>query len=361
MTGYDPELERLRANIHCGALLERTAPPWRLDRTASTARSLKYRRGEGEILIVNHGGRGWWDPQSEAKGDVFDLMQHLDPQLNFGQVRRALRAFVNIAPTYPEVRSIHPRGKINVAIAKKWDMRPPLKLGSRVWRYLNRERALPEAILAAAGAADVVREGPYGSAWFAHRDAAGTVTHIEVRGPDFKGSLAGGSKTLFRFSHGSPPPMRFVLAEAPIDALSIASLEYLRPDTLYAATGGGTGPRTHHEIGRLLGQMSESRNSVFCSAADANPAGERYAAHHCELAAAAGISFERLLPTIPDGDWNDVLRQVNAQKTRTRRMDYEGPHAPRRAESRAVARTKPLSAGKNRRWQNDAAYMGAAD
>jgi hypothetical protein len=32
-------------------------------------------------------------------------------------------------------------------------------------------------VLAAADAADAVREGPYGSAWFAHGDAAGTVTH----------------------------------------------------------------------------------------------------------------------------------------------------------------------------------------
>jgi hypothetical protein len=313
MTGYDPELERLRASVHCGALLERSAPPWRLDRVESTVRSLKYRRSEGEILIVNHGGRGWWDPQSEAKGDVFDLVQHLDPRLNFGQVRQVLRAYMNIPPTYPEVRSIGRRPNIQIVIAKKWAMRPSLSRAGPAWRYLNQQRALPEATLAAAAAADVIREGPYGSAWFAHRDAAGTVTHVEVRGPDFKGSLAGGSKTLFRFSCGSSRT-RLVLAEAPIDALSIASLEHIGPDTLYAATGGGMGPRTIHEIERLLGQMSHSRSSVLCSAADANPAGERYADHHALLAAAAGIRFERLLPTIPNGDWNDVLRLGNAAR-----------------------------------------------
>jgi hypothetical protein len=41
---------------------------------------------------------------------------------------------------------------------------------------------------------------------------------------------------------------------------------------------------------------------------DANRAGERYGARHAELAAAAGIAFERLAP--PAGnDWNDVLVQ----------------------------------------------------
>ena len=32
------------------------------DRAESSRASLKYRRGEGEIVIVNHDGRGWWDP-----------------------------------------------------------------------------------------------------------------------------------------------------------------------------------------------------------------------------------------------------------------------------------------------------------
>ena len=43
-------------------LLERLPPVWRLDRVESTRRSLKYRRSKGEIVIVNHDERGWWDP-----------------------------------------------------------------------------------------------------------------------------------------------------------------------------------------------------------------------------------------------------------------------------------------------------------
>jgi hypothetical protein len=42
-------------------------------------------------VIVNHDGRGWWDPLSSTKGDIFDLVQFLDPSLNFGQVRKRLR------------------------------------------------------------------------------------------------------------------------------------------------------------------------------------------------------------------------------------------------------------------------------
>ena len=51
----DEEIEVLRASAHCAALLEHSTPPWGLDRRESTKNWFKYRRGKGEILIVNHG------------------------------------------------------------------------------------------------------------------------------------------------------------------------------------------------------------------------------------------------------------------------------------------------------------------
>jgi hypothetical protein len=41
-------------------VLERKPLAWKLDRKESTKLSLKYRRSKGEILIVSHGGKGWW-------------------------------------------------------------------------------------------------------------------------------------------------------------------------------------------------------------------------------------------------------------------------------------------------------------
>jgi hypothetical protein len=81
MTRHDPEIEELREKVHCAVVLEQTPPCWKLDRKESTKLSLKYRRGKGEILIVSHAGRGWWDPTSDAKGDVFRLVQRLEPSL----------------------------------------------------------------------------------------------------------------------------------------------------------------------------------------------------------------------------------------------------------------------------------------
>ena len=206
MSGQDAELDLFRNGVNCATLLERLPPAWRLDRAGSTRHALKYRRGEGEILIVNHDGRGWWDPQSSAKGDIFDLVQHLDPALNFGQVRQVLRRLRRARPR----PSRKPCGRNSAPVPtgrcrERWNARPRLRQDSPAWHYLTEARRLPAGVLAAADDADIVREGPHGSAWFAHRDDAGEVSHIEIRGPDFKGSVRGGSKTLFRLP-GEPAP-----------------------------------------------------------------------------------------------------------------------------------------------------------
>ena len=305
MAGHDAELDQFRNDVSCAALLERLPPPWHLDKQGSTRHALKYRRGEGEVLIVNHYVRGWWDPRSAAKGGVIELVQHLDPSRSLGQVRQILRPFIGLSPAFPEALRAARRVE-GRPVAGRWNAQPRLRRGSPAWEYLAIERRLTAEVLLAAAGADVVRQGFQGSAWFAHRDAVGAVSHVESRGPAFKGSLSGGRKTLFRLP-GSGPVCRLALAEAPIDALSLAAIEGTRPDTLYAATGGGMGPGTVQAIEQALASIAGSPNALLASAADANRAGERYAERHAELASAAGVGFERLAP--PAGvDWNDTLK-----------------------------------------------------
>ena len=309
MSCHDAERDLFKTSVSCAALLEHLPPPWRLDRPGSTRRALKYRRDAGEILIINHDGRGWWDPRSTAKGDVFDLVQHLDPALNFGQVRQVLRRFVGVTPTFPETARER-RQDPDRPIAERWRRRSRLRPGSPAWTYLSAERCLPACVLALAAEADAVREGFYGSAWFAHR-RDGAVSHIEVRGPAFKGALRGGAKTLFRFgrAQGGQGASRLAIAEAPIDALSLAAIEDVRADTLYVATGGGTGPGTVAALETEMRAVAavSAPAAVIISATDADAAGERYAARHAALAAAAGFRFGRLAPTVGT-DWNETLK-----------------------------------------------------
>ena len=161
-------------------------------------------------------------------------------------------------------------------------------------------------MLDAACAADAVRDGPYGSAWF-----SGAVTHIEVRGPDFKGSVRGGAKTLFRLPGAGAGPARLVLTEAPIDARSRVALESNRLDTLYAATGGGMGAGTETAINIALALIAALPDAELVSVADANLAGDRYAERHAEMAATEGAAFKRLRPTIGN-DWNGVIKHRSA-------------------------------------------------
>jgi len=300
----DAELDVFRQAVNCAAVLERMVGGWKLDARESTRSALKYRRGAGEIIIVNHDGRGWWDATGSAKGDVFNLVQHLDPSLNFGQVRRLLRGFVGIAPIYAEAIREHKPVRADRTPALRWTERKRLTTGDPAWSYLATCRGLPASILTQASRQDAVRVGAYGSAWFAHR-WQGSVTQVEIRSPNFKGSLRGGRKTLFQFGEAADGFARLVVSEGSIDALSVAAIERVRGDTIYVATGGGMGPGTLAALRETLALL-HTANGVLVSAADANAAGDRYAMRHAGLAGAAGVAFERLRP--PEGsDWNDVL------------------------------------------------------
>jgi hypothetical protein len=297
----DLEIEDLRDRVHCGVVLERTPPPWKLDRKESTKLSLKYRRGKGEILIVSHGGRGWWDPTSDAKGDVFGLVQRLEPGINFGYVRKRLREFMGLSPSFPIAERARRRKALGRAVAERWADRKAVWPGSPTWRYLARKRFLPPAIIEAASAAGVLQEGPAGSAWFAHVNGVGSVAHVDIRGPTYRGSLAGGAKSLFRLPPSAQSFPRLVLAEAAIDVLSVAAIESLRADTLYAATGGGMGPGTIGAFEALLTALAMFPGALFCSATDANGAGDRFAERHRSLAEKFSVPFARLRPPIEGG------------------------------------------------------------
>jgi len=133
------------------------------------------------------------------------------------------------------------------------------------------------------------------------------VAHVDIRGPAYKGSLTSGAKSLFRL----PPKWlvlpRLVVAEASIDALSVAAIENLRADTLYVATGGGMGPGTIVALEAILASIASLPGALLCSASDANPAGDRFADRHRSLAEQFSVPFTRLRPSVDGGDWNDAL------------------------------------------------------
>lgn len=309
------EIQEIKAATHCATVLEHQVLPWRLDRRASSRRALKYRRGEGEIIIVNHDGRGWWDPgDARAKGDVFDLIQYLQPRLNFGEARRFLRLLAGMRPTCLEQLRSRQQAGPAPPVAALWRSRPPLAPGSPSWAYLATERAIPAAILEHAIRLDAIRAGPRGSVWFAHTDHADRLTGIEMRGPLWRGFSANGRKTLFRLPIGDPCH-RLVVLEAPITALSLAALEGTPGGSLYVATAGGMGPGTIEALGQLLDALGGKPAAMLVAATDADLAGDRYAETFAQMADARHMTTHRLRPPRRGDDWNDVLRRVYARDT----------------------------------------------
>jgi len=154
--------------------------------------------------------------------------------------------------------------------------------------------------------------------WAAHLDEGGAVTGWEERGPDWRGFATGGAKVLFRL--GASHAQRLCVTEAAIDAMSLATLEDLRADTLYLSTGGGWAPATDVAIRALVART----DIQLIAATDNNTQGDVYADRLLALAEESGCSAERLRPVADD--WNADL------KMRTERGGEEAnpvPHARR--------------------------------
>lgn len=290
------EVEELKRRVSCAAVLERAG--FAVDQKESTRRAVKHRRGD-EIIIVIHGGKGWFDPLSEAKGDVFSLIRQLD-DVAFGEALERAAALVGFVPTEPAWHR-EPRDRApNLAIADRWRARRKPWPGSPTWRYLGGGRCLPEAVLRAAIGQDRMREGPHGSMWAAHTDDAGAVTGWEERGPEWRGFSTGGAKVLFRL--GSTDALRICVTEAAIDAMSLAAFEGLREGSLYLSTGGGWSPTTVAALSLLAARSG----ALLIAATDANGQGETFAARLRAIAEEAACDWLRLTP--PAEDWNDAVR-----------------------------------------------------
>ncbi len=311
------KLEELRDRVRCAAVLERAG--FAIDVKESTRKAMKYRHG-AEIVIVIHEGRGWFDPLSDAKGDVFGLAEHLDG-VSFVEALNRVTDLVGVVARDP-VWS-RPAGKPahSTSVPERWAIRRRPWQGSMTWRYLRTERCLPTTIIREAIQSGVLREGPYSSMWAAHVNDDGVVTGWEERGPDWRGFSAGGSKILFRF--GSSDAKRLCVTEAAIDAMSLAALEGLRQGSLYLSTGGGWAPATES----AMRQLAARPGAVLVAATDANSQGETFAGRLRAIADEVGCDWLRLKP--PAEDWNDALKAREEEKKEKKARAGRGglPHA----------------------------------
>lgn len=310
------ELEELKGRVLCSAVLEKAG--FAIDLRESTRRAVKHRRGS-DIIIVIHEGKGWFDPLSDAKGDVFSLIQHLGG-VAFTEVLVRAAELVGFRPAEPAWQRPRAERPI-VSLVKRWRARRALRSGSATWRYLRHERLLSEDVLRAASRQERLREGPHGSLWAAHVDDRGAVTGWEERGPAWRGFSTGGAKVLFRL--GAPDGLRLCVTEAAIDAMSLAAIEGLRDGSLYLSTGGGWSPATQS----ALRTLAVRPGAQLVAATDANSQGEAYAGRLREIAETAGCDWLRLRPAADD--WNEALKEKVREEVERRERRGGMPHARR--------------------------------
>ena len=291
------ELDELRARVDCRTVLE--AGGWELDAKESTRGAVKYRNGAARIVIVTHEGKGWFDPLADRRGDALALAQYVWGG-NLGHARKALRPLAGIAPKLVPMRQSAAAPLADAG--RTWDEARQLCPGSQCWRYLIETRGLPVASVERAAQAGVLREGIYGTVWARHQVAQGQVTGWEMRGPNFKGFVKGGGKTLFWMGTRATCN-RLAVTESFIDALSLASIEGWPDGSLYASTGGGYGPETAKALQAILPD-----NGRLVAATDQGTGGEILAGRLHELATAGSAGFRRLCPDAED--WNTQLRQA---------------------------------------------------
>lgn len=271
-----------------------------IDLKESTRRAVKVRRGD-DIMIVIHDGRGWFDPRSDAKGDIFALASHL-VGVNLSGALDVVTALVAYQPT---TAVWSPPSRLlarDATISQRWHRRRRPWRASATWIYLTQSRAIPPCALGRAIDADLIREGPEGSMWAKHDDTAGQLVGWEERGPVWRGFSAGGARERFRF--GTEKARRICVTEAAIDAISLAALDAVRHDTLYVSTGGGWAPSTV----RALAHLASTQQAHLVAATDNNPQGEVFADRIRQIIAAAGCDFSRLKPHAQD--WNDDLKEM---------------------------------------------------
>ncbi|WP_245449906.1 DUF3991 and TOPRIM domain-containing protein [Rhizobium leguminosarum] len=299
-----------------------------VDAKESTRRAVKFRRSS-EIVIVTHEGRGWFDPLSEAKGDVFGLVEHLD-RAGFLEAVEKVGSLVGFKISAPGWQSRSPVANSEFSVSDRWQARRRPWQGSSTWQYLHNERCLPTYLLRTAIERDLLRKGPNGSLWAAHTNHAGDITGWEARGPQYRGFATGGAKVLFRF--GSDASMRLAVTEAAIDATSLAAIEGLRDGTLYLSTGGGWSPTT----AAALGALASRRNVQLVAATDANPQGDMFAGRLRALADGAGCDWMRLRPLRED--WNEALKlRVKQRNENRKRVGGKEKEACRMRPSRVEA------------------------
>ncbi len=303
---FDAELESFKTAIDLRAYA--AGHGYQLDRKESwRGTSVMRHPASHDKVIIKRAMDGHYEYFSvrddRDNGTIIDFVQFRQG-LSLGAVRKELRPWIGQppvpVPAFPELRKTEKdRMKVEAAYAR-------MKDASDGHPYLERERAVPHALLALDRFAGRIRIDHHGAAVFPHFDAQGLCGYELKNSGGFTGFASGGSKGLWQ-SHELPDDNRLVFCESAIDALSHA---VLFPDnqTRYSSIGGKPNPQQPELIRSAIARMPVK--SKIIAAMDSDPDGGKLSELVRQAVQLSGRDDLVYVFQEPMGfkDWNDQLR-----------------------------------------------------
>jgi Toprim-like/Protein of unknown function (DUF3991) len=299
------EEDELRSFKQSDALRQYAASVGFLVDRRESSRGCTVMRRDHEKIIISRKPDGvliYWNVQNDQdRGSVIDFIQHRNPGLNLGAVRKKLRAFLNGPSPLPAfaalTKTTKDRSAVEVQFAR---MRP-----SYSHPYLETERGLPAALLQRERFAGTVRIDSRGNAVFPHYDQDGLCGY-ELKNKDYTSFASAGSKGIWS-SNIFQGDERLVFCESGIDALSYGHL--FEDEQMRVASVGGKLSLIQLELIRVaISRMPRSAEIV--AAFDADKGGRDLAEVVCravELSGRQDLRF-RIHEPVAQKDWNDLLR-----------------------------------------------------
>lgn len=290
---------------------------YEMDRRESWRGSTVLRRGGDKIVVkrCRNGHYVFFSVRDDRdNGTIIDFVQRRQ-NASLGAVRQILRPWVGQpALALPWFPVLQPSSPNRIRVESEYQR---MRDASR-HPYLEHERALSAALLAAPRFVGRVRIDRRGNAVFPHFDRAGLCGY-EIKNRGFTGFAVGGTKGLW-FSHTQPDDRRLVLAESAIDALSHATLFPDAEDrTRYASLGGKLNSSQPALLEATIAKLP--KQSEIVAAFDADDAGRMLVEVVSASVIGVAIHYERTdlisrahLPELEGEDWNQVLQNWTCQK-----------------------------------------------
>jgi hypothetical protein len=280
-----------------------------VDRRESSRGCTVMRCDHQKILVTRKpdGVFTYWNVHDDQdKGTILDFIQHRNPGLNLGAVRKELRAFLNASSPLPAFAALAKTTKDRSVVEGQFArMRPACS-----HPYLETERGLPAALLQRERFAGTVRIDSRGNAVFPHYDQGGLCGY-ELKNMDYTSFASAGSKGIWS-SNVFQGDERLVFCESGIDALSYGHL--FEDERMRVASVGGKLSLVQPELIRVA--ISRMRHGAEIVAAfDADKGGRDLAEvvyRAIELSGREDLRF-RIHEPVAHKDWNDVLRARKPQ------------------------------------------------